>query len=411
MFKKTLLLLFCIFTLSFSQYSFAQIVFNTEIGVLDSLHSDILNESRKIYVQLPDGYNAESSYKYPVVYILDGENLLNALYTVHHFYSGGFMPEMILIGISNDANRTRDLTTSAVDDPWINGESGGADVFMKFIEAELIPFVETKYPVTDYRTLIGHSYGGLFTINALINHSQLFENYIAIDPSLDWDDQLLLKQSKDKMTSENFEKKGLFMSLGGQLHPSNKSITIDNVMNDTSPATLFARSNIEFSALVKSNASNDLNFEWKFYPNDLHGTIPLPSIMDGLLDLFAWYQMEDTDKINSPDTTREELIQIIKHRERKLQNHLGYMEPPYPEELLNMSGYMNLDMQQPEKSRMYFEFAVEYYPESANSYDSLADYYASQNDFKNALLNVTKAYELSGDDYHKKRMGEFAAKL
>lgn len=72
---------------------------------------------------------------------------------------------------------------------------------------------------------------------------------------------------------------------------------------------------------------------------------------------------------------------------------------------------MNLDMQQPEKSKMYFEFAVEYYPESANSYDSLADYYASQNDFKNALLNVTKAYELSGDDYHKKRMGEFAAKL
>ena len=395
--------------LSLSQFSNAQVAYNTQTGVLDSLHSDILKESRRIYVQLPDGYNPDSSYKYPVVYILDGEHLINALYTVHSFYSGGFMPEMILVGISNDTNRTRDLTTSAVDSPWIK-ESGGANVFMQFIEKELIPFIETKYPVTDYRTLIGHSYGGLFTINALINYSQLFENYLAIDPSMDWDDQKLIKQSEDLLASKSFKNKALFMSLSGQLHFSDKSITIENVMNDTTEATLFSRSNIAFSELIKSNPANELTFEWKFYPNDLHGTIPLPSIMDGLVDLFTWYQMENTDKINSPDTTLEELSQIIRNRERKLQSHLGYMEPPYPEELLNMSGYMNLDMQQPEKAKLYFEFAVEYYPESANSYDSLADYYASQNDFKNALKNVTKAYELSGDANHKKRMEEFTSK-
>lgn len=319
------------------------------------------------------------------------------------------MPEMILVGISNDTNRNRDLTTSPVDSPWIK-ESGGADAFMAFIEKELIPFVEANYPVTNYRTLIGHSYGGLFTINALMNHSQLFDNYIAMDPSLDWDNQKLLKQSKDLMAGEKFKNKALFMSLGGQLHHSDKSITIENVMKDTTDATLFPRSNIVFSDLVKANPANELTFEWKFYPNDLHGTITLPSIMDGLLGLFTWYQMEDTDRINSPDTSIEELSQIIKNRERKLQSHLGYMEPPYPEDLLIMSGYMNMDMQQPEKAKMYFDFCVEYYPESANAYDSLADYYVSQNDFKNALINVTKAYELSGDAYHKKRMEEFMGK-
>ena len=54
-------------------------------------------------------------------------------------------------------------------------------------------------------------------------------------------------------------------------------------------------------------------------------------------------------------------------------DHFGYAEPPYPEELLNMSGYMNMDMDQPEKAKMYFELAIEYYPQSANAYDSMKE--------------------------------------
>ena len=131
-------------------------------------------------------------------------------------------------------------------------ENGAAANFSTFIESELIPFIENKYPVTNFRTLIGHSYGGLFTIYTLINHPQLFSNYIAIDPSLDWDNQKIIKQAQSKLASANYEGKSLFMSLGGQLHMQNAAITIDNVMEDSSSFTLFARSNIEFSNLVKT---------------------------------------------------------------------------------------------------------------------------------------------------------------
>ena len=410
MLKKLTYLVLLAIALAGPQFGNAQITYNSQIGVLDSLHSEVLNESRSVYVQLPDSYDPDSSIKYPVVYILDGDVLLNALYTVHSFYSGGFMPEMIMVGISNGANRTRDLTTSVIDPSLINEENGGADKFMSFIEKELIPFIETKYPVTEYRTLIGHSYGGLFTVNALINHSHLFENYIAIDPSMDWDDQKLLKQSKEVFAMENFGDKSLFVSLSGQLHQSDTSITIDNVMKDTTDITLFSRSNIEFSDLIRSNTASGLTFEWKFYPNDLHGTVPLPSIMDGLVGLFNWFQMENIEKFNDFETPKEVLYEIIKHREEKLKLRFGYAVAPYPDYLLNVMGYMSLDMGKPEKSLMFFELNTEYYPENANAYDSLADYYVSQNDNKNALINVTKAYELSGSDYHKKRMEEYAEK-
>jgi len=380
---------------------------------VDSLYSEILSESRKVYIQIPSSFNPTTNQKYPVVFILDGEIFLPTVNDVQSYYSGGYTPEMVLVGIANDKNRVRDLTTSTITAKYgmpFTEKNGEADNFRKFIEKELIPFIESKYPVTNYRTLIGHSYGGLFTISTLLNQPGLFANYLAIDPSLDWDNQKLLKEAQDLFAKQNYTNKALVMSLSGQLHMQNSEITIDNVMQDTTDYTLFPRSNIAFSKLAKENAKNGLLFEWKFYPNDIHGTIPFPSIMDGLISLFEWYQMENTDKINSFDTPKEELFSIIKYREKKLKEHFGYSEPPYPEELLNMSGYMNMDMQQEEKAKMFFELAIEYYPESANAYDSMADYYEAQNDISNAIIFVQKAAELNDAEYYKNRIQELKNK-
>ena len=88
--------------------------FLQKVGVLDSLYSKILNESRKIYIQLPASYTPEKNQKYPVVFILDGEIFLPTVNDVQNYYSGGFTPEMVLVGISNDKNRVRDLTTSTI---------------------------------------------------------------------------------------------------------------------------------------------------------------------------------------------------------------------------------------------------------------------------------------------------------
>ena len=377
------------------------------VGVLDSLQSEILNETRTIYVQLPNSYNENENKKYPVAYILDGEVFLPTVSSMLDFYSGGFVPEMVLIAISNHKNRTRDLTPSYIKTKYgmpFNEENGKADNFIKFIKKELVPFVENKYPVTNYRTLIGHSYGGLFAIYSLINHPNLFANYLAIDPSLDWDNQKLLKQAEEALASKSYIGKSLFLSLSGQLHMQNPDVTIGNVMQDETDFTIFARSNIKFSNLIKKNAQNGLGFSWKFYPKDIHGTIAYPSIMDGLISVFEWFQMENTDKINSFDTSKETLLEIIKYRELKLENHFGYQVPPYPEELLNMSGYMNMDMEQYEKAKMYFELAIEYFPNSANAYDSFSDYYDIKKDYANALKFAIKAYKLSATDYYKNKV-------
>tara|TARA_R110002020_G_scaffold419518_2_gene628709 strand:+ start:546 stop:1787 length:1242 start_codon:yes stop_codon:yes gene_type:complete len=385
-----------------------------QVGAVDSLYSNILKESRDIYVQIPESYDLDKGQKYPVAYLLDGEVFLPTLSTVQDFYSGGFTPEMVLIGISNSQHRTRDLTTSTITSKYgmsFNEENGKAADFLKFIEEELIPYVESKYPVTSYRTLIGHSYGGLFTLYSLLNRPVLFDNYLSIDPSLDWDNQKFIEQAKSALTVNDFSDKSLYMTLSGQLHMQNPEITIDNVMHDLTESTLFARSNIMFSNLIEENKYTGFNYKWKFYPNNLHGTIAFPSIKDGLVSLFEWFQMENTDKFNSPETSKDELKRIVTYRADKLQHHFKYEVPPYPEDLFNALGYMSLEMEQPEKSKMYFELNLKYYPKSANAYDSIADYYANQKDYDNALKSVTKAYELSGTEYHKERIKEFKLKI
>ena len=105
--------------------------------LLDSLYSQYTKRVKKIYIQLPASYNPEKNQKYPVVFILDGEVFLPTLVDVHNYYSGGFMPEMVLVGISNEKKRIRDLTTSTIKTQYgmpFNLENGEADNFSKFIE-------------------------------------------------------------------------------------------------------------------------------------------------------------------------------------------------------------------------------------------------------------------------------------
>ena len=129
----------------FQQFTIGQTIQNVHflktVGVLDSLYSETLKESRKIYIQLPSSYSPEKKQKYPVVYILDGEIFLPTVNNVLDYYSGGYMPEMVLVGISNNNNRTRDLTTSVIKSKYgapFNEKNGEAEKFSQFIEKELI---------------------------------------------------------------------------------------------------------------------------------------------------------------------------------------------------------------------------------------------------------------------------------
>jgi predicted alpha/beta superfamily hydrolase len=147
------------------------------IGTIDTVFSNILKEKRTIYIHVPDG---DKNQRYPVLYILDGETHFQSAVAIVEQISG-IIPNMVIVGIIN-TDRERDLTPTHVNpDRFVNeGEArhtGGGDKFISFIEKELIPYVDSKYPSTSYRVFSGHSLGGLTVVNAFINTSQSIRVY------------------------------------------------------------------------------------------------------------------------------------------------------------------------------------------------------------------------------------------
>ena len=139
-----------------SSFSYGQVIKNDIVlGKRLSIESKILNETRDIYVYLPEGYE-ESNESYPVMYVLDGESKFTISAAIVNFIARNQqIPQMIVVGIPNVA-RNRDFTP-IVDDRMQN--SGGADNFINFLEEELIEFVDNTYRTQDYKVLFGHLSG------------------------------------------------------------------------------------------------------------------------------------------------------------------------------------------------------------------------------------------------------------
>ena len=129
--------------------------------ITSTLRSAILNEERRVIIHLPRNYALNATDKYPVMYVLDGTSQdQHTADKITVLADAGLVPDAIVVGIPNTrGNRERDQTPpfmrTSVDDA--NSPLGGGDKFLAFIEQELIPFIDTNYRTSGYRTLTGNS--------------------------------------------------------------------------------------------------------------------------------------------------------------------------------------------------------------------------------------------------------------
>jgi predicted alpha/beta superfamily hydrolase len=186
------------------------------------IYSKVVGQDYELYINLPADYN-NTEKSYPVIYLLDAQwdfALLNAIYGQQYF--DGFIPEIVTVGITwggknpnADNLRARDFTPTSIKGPI---PTGNAANFLKFIKEELIPFIEKNYRVTNDRTIMGSSLGGLFTLYALFNETDLFNKYVLTSPALGWDNGSLYSYEKNFKERESGPPIRLFMAIGGLEH-------------------------------------------------------------------------------------------------------------------------------------------------------------------------------------------------
>ena len=165
-----------------------------------TLKSEINGISYDLFVSLPHGY-ASSDRSYPLVVTLDAEySFLIARNITDHLAERRHLDEVIVVAIGYSAqkggrdreyriNRTRDYTPIFVEKGGYGVEiqkvSGGGETFLRVIESEILPLIDDRYRTLDRgRTLVGHSYGGLFALFSVLREVRIFDRVIAVSPSL-----------------------------------------------------------------------------------------------------------------------------------------------------------------------------------------------------------------------------------
>lgn len=338
------------------------------------VHSSVLNEDRIIWVRTPHGYD-QSKDAYPVLYLTDGPGHINEIgSSIDFLVNNDRMPPLIVVGIAN-TDRTRDLTPSHSDakdsaGKEVNPTSGGADHFLDFIQTELMPEIEKRYRIAHYRIFSGHSLGGLLAIHILTSRPDMFNAYIAVSPSLWWDNQHTLHQAEDFFAGHPELKKTLFFSLGNE----------NGDMKDG------------FDGLQKAltaKAPKDFHWDSALYNDEDHGSTVLRAHCAGLRTIFSDWQMPRDPSNGMPVGGLEGME---KHY-RELSRRYGF-EIKLPEGPVNNLGYQLMGMKKYDEAIAVFQRNVELYPSSANVYDSLGEGYENAGKLNLATDRFLKAIEM-----------------
>lgn len=361
-----------------------------EIGVIDSLFSRNLNEYRKLWISLPPGFSSDQAHKkYPVIYVLDGQvYFLHVTGMLEHLSYNRFSPEVIIVGIPSTSQeiRWRDFTPTARKD---QPTSGQADIFERFLEDEVFQYMESHYPVTSHRTLVGHSLGGLFVIHSLLLHPGAFSNYIALDPSLWWDNERLSKVYAAQLNSNKLENRRLFIALAN----TGLVTELNEAKLDTSRRTGAMRAILQFIESASTEAQG-LTLDWKYYDNYGHEGVTFMGTYDGFLSVFSDFHY-DFLKLASNDLslTADEVVQKIVSHFKKISRVYGLDVQP-PENEVNELGYAFLKKKKVDLAISLFKMNVQNYPTSANAFDSMGDGYLGGGDTLSAVENYQTALRL-----------------
>lgn len=197
-----------------------------------NLYSEAVKDSFYISVQLPKKYYEKPDAKYPTVYIVDANFYFPMLAEVLKQYEvAGLLPPLILVGIgyksfaAMDSLRERDLLYPASIPSDEMKVVGGGKNFNSFIVNQLIPHIDKDFRTEpNNRSLMGHSFGGYFSLYALLNqvenNQDTFRNIASASPSL-WYNNYYLNQLTAKLQSRKKPSPlNIYLTAGGLEDPT-----------------------------------------------------------------------------------------------------------------------------------------------------------------------------------------------
>ena len=312
------------------------------LGHTETLRSEILGEDRELFVYLPNGYS--DARRYPLLVLLDGPSSIKFVAgMLHGLAESGAIPRTIVCGVGN-TDRWRDLTPYAL--PEFPG-SGGGRAFVAFLAEELVPYLDAKWSTTGFRTLFGHSLGGLTALQALIETPDVFDAYIALSPSLEWADGRLLEDLGPFLRERETLARHLFLALADE--------RVERPYYD------------ELVQLLERAAPAELQWESRLFEDeDDHGSIRVSGGLAGLRSIYRDWRLSSA-RIVALSANERAAFLARATKKYETPRTLGILD------VTNAGYYAVDDPATAERGLALFQEAIERWPDDPYPYSCLGE--------------------------------------
>ena len=231
------------------------------MGEIFTLKSKIFGGDRRIVVRTPHYYGMEPERRFTTVYVIDGgpeQDFPHLAGIAQSRDVNGTFDPFILVGIET-VNRRAEITPPATDvDAYreeLGAEPGGSADFRRFIAEEVKPFIEARYRTSGRDAVIGESLAGLFIVETLFKAPDLFEDYIAVSPSMWWENMEYGRNAREYLKAMPDGDRRVYLTIANEGLRHKKGLDL-------------------LVAALKKSAPKDL--KWLYVPQDeteTHATI------------------------------------------------------------------------------------------------------------------------------------------
>lgn len=260
------------------------------------LHSKITGRTYRIQVM---AVGAEPAAGYLPVYVLDGDMMFptaaSAAYTFYHHAKDNGAQPLLIVGIGYDNGKLLDIPMRSLDyTPPMDAKGtisdsqpkrGEADGFLRMIQSELKPQLQQHYRLqADQSAIMGHSYGGVLALYALLQHPQDFSHYIISSPSMWWNEGTLqhLPNSYFKPLLQNKHDKFVRITVGEYEQTASPYIEPNGERAQILAEKQMVNKVDAMAQCLRALPTQHLRVESGHYPAETHTGAMFRAILDGI---------------------------------------------------------------------------------------------------------------------------------
>ena len=155
------------------------------------------NDTRRVYLYLPDLYDEEPDRRFPVMYMFDGHNVFfdkDATYG-KSWGLGEYLDKhktpLIVAAVecnhSPDHGRLSEYSPFTFQNEKLGSITGRGETYMRWLTETFKPLIDKRYPTLpdrEHTFIAGSSMGGLMSLYAVMQYNHIFSRAAALSPSI-----------------------------------------------------------------------------------------------------------------------------------------------------------------------------------------------------------------------------------